>query len=103
MIYTSYAIAQTNNNELQKEALLREVKLSGVLVYTSCIVIPPTTVSENINCANLYLNYTTKLEALNMPLPLSLNKELSPYSLSPYDICRYEITKLVFNEAVPHC
>lgn len=103
MICTSYAIAQTNNNELQQEALLQEVKLSGVLVYTSCIVIPPTTVSQNTNCANLYLNYTTKLETLNMPLPLNLNRELSPYNLSPYDICRYEIAKLVFNEAMPHC
>lgn len=106
-----YAITQANNNTVQassnqvspKEMLLHETKISGLLVYVSCIVIPPTTVSENINCANLYLNYTTQLETLNMPLPLSLNKDTSLYNLSPYDICKYEIAKLVFNEAIPHC
>ncbi|MBY0379357.1 MAG: hypothetical protein K2P99_03035 [Burkholderiales bacterium] len=87
------------------EALLDSAKVTGSIVYASCIATPPVTASQNAYCVGVYATYVAKLQALNAPLPMMLSKERSPYALSPYDICKYEIGNLIFGKQteIPYC
>ena len=87
------------------EGLLENAKLSGSIVYTSCILNPPTTDAQSAYCVGAYNTYLVNSQALNAPLPIKLSKEPSPYAWSQFDICKYEVGNVVFGKQneVPYC
>lgn len=87
------------------EAFVASAKVNGVIVYNSCVLIPPATPQQQTWCTGVYAKYINSLQIVNSPLPLLFSTTPSAYSWSPFDICRYETSHFVFdNPAVlPYC
>jgi hypothetical protein len=87
------------------EASLINSQVKGKLVYSSCIIKPPTTPAEVTYCNKIYSSYVISLQAVSAPSPVSVSIMPSPYSSSPFDICKYEPAHFVFNSILtqPFC
>ncbi|MCE3268066.1 MAG: hypothetical protein K0R49_318 [Burkholderiales bacterium] len=105
IILFSGAASSATASPIMDEVLLNISRVKGSVVYTTCILTPPTTPVQVAACVALYGAYVVSLQALNAPFPLVPTTTLSPYIWSPYDVCKYEPTHFVFNIAVtqPYC
>jgi hypothetical protein len=99
IISSTYIIVQAN------EALFTLTKQTGVNIYNSCIINPPSNPQQEATCSSMYEVYNSQLTMLNAPLELKISKDISPYASSPYDICKYEPAHLIFSkeQEVPYC
>lgn len=79
------------------EALVASAYAQGVIIYNSCIAIPPADPNVVAYCTTLYVAYISTLNLVNAPLPTPISSDPSPYSWSPFDICRYEVAHMVFS------
>jgi hypothetical protein len=97
IFFTIFVVVNDSNSLPISEAPLLLSKGKGIIVYTTCILTPPTTPEQITICTALYAVYVASLQVLNAPLPLIPSIIPSPYAWSSFDVCKYEPTHFVFN------
>lgn len=96
LLFALCSIPMLGHCDPANEALIATAYSQGMVVYDSCILIPPVTKPQKAICAAFYQTYNTALQAVNAPFPLVVSLDPSPYDWSSYDICRYETAHLIF-------